>query len=79
MTIRVHFEPRDLWIGLYWKATPGRRYINPKHRQGANRGFSLGFPRTTLTEPVTRWEAWICLLPTLPIHLTFFRPREAKT
>ncbi len=47
---KVIFEPRDLWIGVYWNAD--------------DEGYSLGVP--------ARWiEIYICVIPTLPLKLTF--------
>lgn len=45
MNIRVKFEPRDLWIGVYWKTY--------------NEGWSKML------------NVYICILPMLPICLTF--------
>jgi hypothetical protein len=45
MTIRLLFEPRDLWIGVYWKT-------------------AWEGPDKTLT-------LFICIIPCLPIRLSF--------
>lgn len=45
--IELKFEPRDLWLGVYWKY---RRSIESR----------------------ARWlDLYICILPTLPIHIMF--------
>ncbi len=46
--LELLFEPRDLWIGMYWK-----------------RRKSWGFANAS-------WEFYICIVPTLPIHLEIF-------
>ena len=50
IVIAIHFEPRDLWIGVYW-----RRY-----KEGGRRFLEL----------------YICILPTLPLHIHIKLPRQ---
>jgi hypothetical protein len=73
--VRVEFVPNDLWVGVFWKATPGKRYRAAVNRSGTRLGFAAGDPRTDATEAVTRWDVFLCLVPTLPVHLVWFRPR----
>ena len=76
MRIRLYFEPRDLWVGLYWTDTPGKRLLDPRARAGPRDGFIGGFdPATHASEPVTRYEAFACPLPMLVVRLTWFRAR----
>lgn len=44
MTARILFEPRDLWVGVFWDRRPGELRV------------------------------YVCLLPALPLLLTFPRP-----
>lgn len=44
MRVELLFEPRDLWIGLYWTRSP---YGDP--------------------------EAFVCLLPLLPVRISILR------
>ena len=43
LKIQFQFEPRDLWVGLFWRQT----------------------------EVATHF--YICLLPTIPLHITIVR------
>lgn len=47
MNIKFKFEPRDLWVGVYWNLT---KSIESQYR---------------------RLDVYICLIPTLLIHLCF--------
>jgi hypothetical protein len=46
---RVTFEPRDLWVGIYWD----------RDQSPANNRYEL--------------HLFICLIPTLPIHVWWSR------
>jgi hypothetical protein len=77
--VRVEFVPNELWVGVFWKATPGKRYRAAVNRDGPRLGFTAGDPRTDATEAVTRWDVFIGLVPTLPVHLVWFRPRAVPS
>lgn len=43
LLVRFEFEPRDLWVGVYWK------------------------------KPLRRLHLYICLIPTLVIHVEIWK------
>jgi hypothetical protein len=57
MRIRLEFVPADCWVGVYW-----RRKTEPA---------GYGTVRTPGT--MSRLDVWVCVVPCLPLHLTFFR------
>ncbi|TMJ00947.1 MAG: hypothetical protein E6G97_18615 [Alphaproteobacteria bacterium] len=72
----LEWEPRDLWLGLFWR----REWQLPDHPLMANHAQALcDFigPRKAGLTP--RLDLWLCLLPCLPIHLTFWGKPERAT
>ncbi len=65
MKIRLELKPEDLWVGAFWRRTDLR-------------GCS-GVIEYSAFDPNTRrhldvqYDLWVCLLPCLPIHLTWMR------
>lgn len=57
LRIRLFFEPRDLWVGLYW---------NGPYFQHIEDGYGL-------EPPEQRIDFYLCLLPCLPLKFTFWR------
>lgn len=53
---RLHFEHRDLWVGVYWK-----RADTPTSSNDPDSGIY----------PINSLHLYICLIPMFPIHLTF--------
>lgn len=58
MTVRVKFEIRDLWIGVFWERK--NRWIHSRFEKG--RACDL---------VVRDLRIYVCLLPMIPIILTF--------
>ena len=66
-TIGIKFEPRDIWIGVFWKRDELLAVAQRAPKGGPNEGaFSVG---------VTGWfwTVYICLLPCLPIRIAWIR------
>lgn len=60
--IKVEFKPQDCWIGVFWRR---KLWMLDKDN-------SITLLRTTPPSPlVPHYDVWICLLPCLPIHLSW--------
>ena len=59
MRIRIEFQPRNCWIGVF----PRRTVEHRLHRPREGRPFIASRPRL---------DVWICVLPCLPLHITRF-------
>ena len=60
-TIQLLFEPRDLWVGIFWDLDTSCEY-KMKIKEDA----FIVWPKQT-----NNLEIYICLLPMLPIKLQF--------
>lgn len=58
MRARLEFQPRDLWIGAFWEVS----------ECWADDPCDPFDDRT-----ITMVDLWICLLPMLPLHLSWAR------
>jgi hypothetical protein len=56
-TVRWEFKPQDLWVGVFWK----REAVALDDGNGDSNFMHR------------RLDVWVCLLPMLPIHLTWER------
>lgn len=58
----IHFEPRDLWIGVHWKF---RKY----------RGTSTGWDRKHGAYTGRPWtlDLYVCVFPMFPAHIWISR------
>jgi hypothetical protein len=62
MKIALQFEKRYLWVGVFWDTE--RLAWGEPHERGGGRGF------------LNRTKVYVCLVPTLPIVLTFDRKEK---
>jgi len=62
MKARLEFKPADCWVGVY---TEKRRRLLPHSPTAAGCDLSYG------EHGVIERHVWICLLPMLPIHLSW--------
>lgn len=68
-TSGVEFEPRDLWIGVYWTTAEAGIAMDPwarKDRDAWRRISGL---------IVTRVDVYVCLVPMVPLRLSWVRRR----
>ncbi len=59
--IRIEFKLADMWIGVFWKRSPGQI---PCHESTATKAWMWG-------KDIITTHVWICLLPCVPIHITW--------
>lgn len=58
MRVELLFEPRDLWIGVYWN------YVGSDNDSGCGGWYGGVKPRL---------DVYICVVPMIPLRLTFCR------
>lgn len=82
ITWRLLFEPRDLWIGLYWDYKPlayddgkGVKFDASGDQAFLQMAASLG---VASVPPRPRLDLWLCLCPCLPLHLTWWGERATS-
>lgn len=76
MRLSVRFEPRDVWIGVYWKRYLGLAYERPSD------AYSQSYDRARGIGRQDRYEVFVCILPLLPIRIEWkgrVRPHEAAS
>lgn len=59
MRVRLEWKPQDLWVGAFWKVS----------ECWATDGMDDPFDDRT----VPMVDLWICLIPMVPLHLTWQR------
>jgi hypothetical protein len=59
MKIRVKFEPRDLWVGIFWRREVREDYFRP-----ANGAFGI-------QQRPDGFSVFVCVVPCFPIVLRF--------
>ncbi len=63
MKAKLYFEPRDMWIGVFWKAGHSGAEQVDRYRDRI----------------WTEWHAYICIIPMICLRLTWrrwiWRPR----
>jgi hypothetical protein len=63
MTCRLEFKVNDLWVGCFWRVgPPARLWV-----------FTDAEAHVDPTARRRRVDLWVCLVPMLPIHLTWYR------
>lgn len=72
---RIEWKLADLWVGAFWKVDRNWhetvRYDGPRED-----GTAVAFVTRNAT---VRVDVWVCLVPCLPLHLTFTRHRRLWT
>jgi hypothetical protein len=63
MKVRLLFKPCDCWIGVFWRKTVCKPWEVKAIEPDGIRYHVL-------------FEVWICLLPMLPIYLSWKKVRE---
>ena len=58
MKVSLFFEPRDLWVGVFWDWTPYYTH------DASGRETYTG----------TMWKIYVCLLPTVVLLFSWKRP-----
>jgi hypothetical protein len=68
MTIRARFAfvPQDCWIGLFWETCV---FVQDMASSGQPPRYHV----------VQVGEAWLCVLPMLPLHISWQRPLKTLT
>lgn len=66
MRVRLEVVWRDLWVGVFWRK---KAYPDPSCPVVAWRGG-----RVVEGRMLVRYDVWVCLVPCLPIHLSWERP-----
>lgn len=66
LKVRLEFKLADCWVGAYWRST----YCvgHPKtwmERNGDQQGWFRG-----------TWDLWVCIIPCLPLHVTWVSERN---
>ena len=60
---RLYWEPRDIWVGVYWNVSRG-----PFGCYEARRPVVYS----------QRFDVWVCLIPCVPLHLRWYRTPEGS-
>ena len=61
MKARIEFEPRNLWVGVYWRRIRCRWICDDDQSKVYN---ALLLPRE-----VQRLHVYLCLVPCFPLHI----------
>jgi hypothetical protein len=68
MKARIEFQPRDLWVGLFWKLTNDPLCLSVDR---------YGIRLQKIVAERTKVEVWLCIIPCFPLHVTFHMPGAA--
>lgn len=74
MITKLELKPQDMWIGAYWKKT----YLVDVAVGSEARVSADSYDDLTKlfgarpVNPRCQHDLWVCVVPCLPIHLTWF-------
>lgn len=68
MQLRFEFKPEDLWVGAFWKRTVEPAV--PVTYYDENKKLVVYDHELVWTRK--RVDLWVCLVPCLPLHLTWY-------
>ena len=74
MKVRLEWQRRDCWVGWFWKVSHPMMVAHQKVEAEEGRAIHYWSPIAGLSgEPMTQYDLWVCLIPCVPIHLTWFK------
>jgi hypothetical protein len=67
--LRLEFEPRDLWIGAFWKREAIREAVPLKGESMFGTPYDgVGFIGRSVR---VKTDIWICVVPCVALHLSW--------